>query len=104
MAEVSDGGPDGVHGEGETVEAAVTFSAVVNVGTGEGTQTLGLIADGTLGAIRVAAGGLKLNGGAIAGAADGMPAVLSFGDTPGVTGGRSQTRRTGASTRATRWR
>ncbi|MCY4119879.1 MAG: SwmB domain-containing protein [Acidobacteria bacterium] len=43
-------------------------------------------ADGSLRAARVAASGLKLNGGAIAGAADGTPALLAFGSTPGVTG------------------
>ena len=43
-------------------------------------------ADGSLRAVRVAASGLRLNGGAIAGAADGTPALLAFGSAPGVTG------------------
>ena len=43
-------------------------------------------ADGSLGAVRVAASGLKLNGGAIVDSAHGTPAVLAFGEAPGVTG------------------
>ena len=112
----SDAGTDGAYTEGETVEAAVTFSAPVTVGTEDGTPTLALIAvtgsgegsirrapyasgsgtarlafawtvtkaDGSLSAVRVAASGLKLGGGTIAGA-DGTPAALGFGAAPGVT-------------------
>ena len=106
----SDAGTDGAYTEGETVEAAVTFSAPVTVGTADGTPTLALIADGTirrapyvsgsgtarlafsyrvtkadgsLSAVRVAASGLKPGGGTIAGA-DGTPALLGFGAAPGV--------------------
>ena len=105
-------GADGAWGEGETVEAAVTFERAVAVDAEGGTPTLALIvdgtirraayaggdgterlafayrvakADGTLRAVRVAASGLKLNGGSIVDAADGTPAVLGFGEAPGVT-------------------
>ena len=107
----SEAGADGVYTEGETVEAAVTFSEPVTVGTAGGTPTLALIADGTIlrapyasgsgtawlvfshavteadgssSAVRVAASGLKLAGGTIAGA-NGTAAVLAFGEAPGVT-------------------
>ena len=43
-------------------------------------------ADGRFSAVRAAASGLKTGGGAIAGAADGTPALLAFGTAPGVTG------------------
>ena len=113
VAVASEAGADGAYTEGERIEAAVTFSAPVRVATDDGTPTLALIVDGTirraayvsgsgtaslvfaypvseadgaLRAVRVAASGLKLNGGAIAGAADGTPALLAFGDAPGVTG------------------
>ena len=87
----------GRHAEGETVEAAVTFDAPVTVGTADGAPTLALIANGGIrraayvsgsgtarlafayraveadgsldAAVRVAASGLKLNGGAIVAAA-----------------------------------
>ena len=91
----SEPGPDGVWSEGETVEAAVTFSGAVTVETASGTPTLALIvdeaagdrtirrasyasgsgtarlvfayrvveADGSLAAVRVAASGLRLDGG-----------------------------------------
>ena len=108
----SDAGEDGVYTEGETVEAAVTFTSAVRVETGAGVPTLALIADGAmrraayasgtgtarlafayrvsevdgaLGAVRVAASGLKLDGGAIVGR-EGTPALLGFGAAPGVTG------------------
>ena len=109
----SDAGADGAYTEGETVEAAVTFDAPVDVDTEGGVPTLALIAndgirraayvsgsgmarlvfayrvvaaDGSLGAsVRAAASGLKLNGGAIAAAAGGTAASLAFGETPGVT-------------------
>ena len=107
-----DAGPDGVWTEGETVEASVTFSSAVRVDGSGGTPSLALIADGMvrraawvsgsgtarltfayravesdgdLSEVRVAAGGLKLNGGAIAGLG-GRPAALGFGAAPGVTG------------------
>ena len=109
---VSDPGADGAYARGETVEAAVTFDRAVAVDTEGGTPTLALVADGTirragfvsgsgterlvfayraveadgtLRAVRVAASGLKPGGGAIAGAADGTPAQLGFGEAPGVT-------------------
>ncbi len=110
----SDAGADGAYTEGETVEAAVTFDAPVDVDTEGGVPTLALIAndgirraayvsgsgtarlvfayravaaDGSLGAsVRAAASGLKLNGGAIAAAAGGTAASLAFGEAPGVTG------------------
>ena len=112
VAVVSDPGPDGAYTEGETVRTAVTFSVPVRVDTSAGTPTLALIADGrvlraayasgsgtarlvfgyrvqeedgSLGAVRVAASGLKRNGGTIAGE-DGTPAALGFGEAPGVTG------------------
>ena len=113
VAVVSDAGADGAYTEGETVEAVVRFSAPVTVGTGDGTPALALIADGTIrrasyvsgsdterlvfayrvgeaegrfsAPVRVAASGLKRNGGAIVDAADGMPAELAFGAAPGVT-------------------
>ena len=109
---VTDAGPDGVYGEGETVEAAVTFDAPVTVVTADGTPTLALIANGGIrraayvsgsgterlafayrvveadgpvrAPVRVAASGLKLNGGSI-GSAAGKPASLGFGEAPGVT-------------------
>ena len=108
----SDPGPDGVYTEGETVEAAVMFDAPVMVDTSGGTPTLALIADGTilravyvsgsgtarlafayrvseadgsLGAVRVAASGLRLNGGTISDEG-GAAAALGFGAAPGVTG------------------
>ena len=112
-AVVSDAGADNAYSEGETVEAAVTFDAPVRVETGDGTPTLALIAnggirraayvsgsgtarlvfayraveaDGSLGAaVRVAASGLKLNGGAIVAVAGGAAASLDFGEAPGVT-------------------
>ena len=108
----SDAGTDGAWTEGETVEAAVTFDAPVTVGTADGTPTLALIANGGIrraayvsgsgtdrlafayrvveadgpvrAPVRVAASGLKLNGGSIASAA-GKPASLGFGEAPGVT-------------------
>ena len=97
----------------KTVEATVTFSAPVKVEQTAGTPTLALIADGTIrhadyasgsdtaqlvfayqavetagspDTVRVAAAGLRLNGGAIVAAADGTPALLGFGSAPGVTG------------------
>ena len=108
---MQDAGPDGVWTEGETVTAMVVFTSSVRVELEGGTPTLALIAggsvrrvpyaggtgagllfryrvseaDGTLRAIRVAASGLKLNGGAIVSAADGTPALLGFGEAPGVT-------------------
>ena len=110
----SDAGADGAYTEGETVEAAVTFDAPVDVDTEGGVPTLALIAndgirraayvsgsgtarlvfayravaaDESLGAsVRAAASGLKLNGGAIAAAAGGTAASLAFGEAPGVTG------------------
>ena len=111
VAVTSDAGPDGVYTEGETVEAAVTFSAPVTVGTDGGTPTLALIADGrilrapwasgsgtarlvfawtvteaegSVSAVRVAASGLKLDGGTVAGAND-TAALLGFGAAPAVT-------------------
>ncbi len=109
---VTDAGPDGVYGEGETVEAAVTFDAPVTVGTADGTPTLALIANGGIrraayvsgtgterlafayrvveadgpvrAPVRVASSGLKLTGGSI-GSAAGKPASLGFGEAPGVT-------------------
>ena len=109
---VTDAGADGAYAVGGTVEAAVTFDAPVSVGTEGGTPTLALIAnggtrlasyasgagtetltfawrvgeaDGSVAApVRVAASGLKLNGGSIASAA-GKPASLGFGEAPGVT-------------------
>ena len=109
---VTDAGADGAYAAGGTVEAAVTFDAPVTVGTEDGTPTLALIAnggirlasyasgagtetltfawrvgeaDGSVAApVRVAASGLKLNGGSIASAA-GKPASLGFGEAPGVT-------------------
>ena len=110
------------------VEAAVTFSAPVKVERTGGTPTLALIADGTIrragyasglghcaavfayravetvdnpDAVRVAAAGLRLNGGSIVAAADGTPALLGFGSAPGVTGLRLQTSRMGAGRRVT---
>ncbi len=107
----SDSGPDGVWGEGETIEAALTFSSAVTVGTADGTPTLALIADGIIrrasyasgsgterlvfayqvsaadgeiAAVRPAASGLRLNGGAIVDEV-GTAAALAFGDAPGVT-------------------
>ena len=112
----SEAGADGVYTEGETVEAGVTFSEPVTVGTDGGTPTLALIADtragvgrilrapwasgsgtarlvfawtvteaeGSVSAVRVAASGLKLDGGTVAGA-NGMAAVLGFGAAPEVT-------------------
>ena len=107
---ISETGPDGVYGQGETVEAAVTFSAPVTVGTGGGAPTLALIADGRVvsaayasgsdterlvfawrvseadgapSAVRAAASGLRLNGGTIGDQA-GTAAELGFGDAPGV--------------------
>ena len=109
---VTDAGADGAYAVGGTVEAAVTFDAPVTVGTEGGAPTLALIAnggirlasyasgagtarllfawrvgeaDGSVAApVRVAASGLKLNGGSIASAA-GKPASLGFGEAPGVT-------------------
>ncbi len=109
---VTDAGADGAYAAGGTVEAEVTFDAPVTVGTEDGTPTLALIAnggtrlasyasgagtetltfawrvgeaDGSVAApVRVAASGLKLNGGSIASAA-GKPAALGFGEAPGVT-------------------
>ena len=109
---VTDAGADGAYTEGETVEAAVTFDAPVTVGTADGTPTLALIANGGIrraayvsgsgtgrlafayrvveadgpvrAPVRVAASGLRLNGGSIASAA-GKPASLGFGEAPGVT-------------------
>ena len=109
---VTDAGGDGAYAVGGTVEAAVTFDAPVTVGTEGGAPTLALIAnggtrlasyasgagtetltfawrvgeaDGSVAApVRVAASGLKLNGGSIASAA-GKPASLGFGEAPGVT-------------------
>ena len=109
---VTDAGADGAYTEGETVEAAVTFDAPVTVGTEDGAPTLALIANGGIrlaayasgsgterlvfawrvgeadgpvaAPVRVAASGLKLNGGTIASAA-GKPAALGFGEAPGVT-------------------
>ncbi len=96
----------------KTVEATVTFSAPVKVEQTAGTPTLALIAGGTIrradyasgsdttqlvfayqavetagspDTVRVAAAGLRLNGGAIVAAADGTPALLGFGSAPGVT-------------------
>ncbi len=109
---VSEPGADGAYTRGETVEAAVTFDRAVAVDAEGGTPALALVADGTirragfvsgsgterlvfayravetdgtLRAVRVAASGLKLNGGSIADAADGTPAQLGFGEAPGVT-------------------
>ena len=97
----------------KTIEAAVKFSAPVKIEQTAGAPTLALIAGGTVrraayasgsgtarlvfayapGAtdgspetVRVAASGLRLNGGAIMAAADGTPALLGFGEAPGVTG------------------
>ena len=109
----SDAGADGAYTEGEAVEAEVTFDAAVEVDTTDGTPTLALIAnggirraayvsgsgtatlafayraveaDGSLAApARVAASGLKLNGGAIVAAGGGAAASLAFGEAPGVT-------------------
>ena len=109
---VTDAGADGAYTEGETVEAAVTFDAPVTVETADGAPTLALIANGGIrlaayasgsgterlvfawrvgeadgpvaAPVRVAASGLKLNGGTIASAA-GKPAALGFGEAPGVT-------------------
>ena len=111
---VSDAGEDEVYTEGETIEAAVLFTSAVRVEREEGVPTLALImngtirrashapdavrpglvfryavseADGAVSAVRVAASGLKLDGGAIVAATeDGTPALLGFGATPGVTG------------------
>ena len=110
---VSEARADDKYTDGETVEAAVSFDAPVRVETAGGAPTLALIAnggirraayvsgsgtarlvfayrvaeaDGGLGAaVRVAASGLRLNGGAIVAAAGGAPASLGFGDAPGVT-------------------
>ena len=109
---VSEAGSDGVYTERETIQAAVTFDAPVTVDTSDGTPTLALIvggtirqasyasgsgtarlvfayrvteADGSLGAVRVAASGLGLNGGTITDE-DGTAAALAFGSAPGVTG------------------
>ena len=109
---VTDAGADGAWAAGATVEAEVTFDAPVTVGTEDGTPTLALIANGGIrlasyasgtgtetltfawrvgeadgpvaAPVRVAASGLKLNGGSIASAA-GRPASLGFGEAPGVT-------------------
>ena len=109
----SDAGADGAYTEGETIEAAVTFDAAVDVDTAGGVPTLALIAndgirraahvsgsgtarlvfayrvvaaDGRVrAAVRAAASGLKLDGGAIAAAAGGTAALLAFGEAPGVT-------------------
>ena len=109
---VTDAGADGAYAVGGTVEAAVTFDAPVTVGTEDGAPTLALIANGGIrraayvsgsgterllfayriveadgpvaAPVRVAASGLKLNGGTIASAA-GRPAALGFGEAPGVT-------------------
>ena len=108
VAVVSEPGPDGVWTEGETVEAEVRFTGAVTV---DGAPTLALIAgdgirragyargsgeaaltfawavtaaDGALAEVRVAAGGLALDGGAIRGA-NGADAALAFGEAPGVT-------------------
>ena len=109
---VTGAGSDGAYAVGETVEAAVTFDAPVTVGTADGAPTLALIANGGIrraayasgsgterlvfawrvgeadgpvaAPVRVAASGLKLNGGTIASAA-GKPAALGFGEAPGVT-------------------
>ena len=109
---VTDAGSDGAFAVGATVEAEVTFDAPVTVGTEDGTPTLALIANGGIrlasyasgtgtetltfawrvgeadgpvaAPVRVAASGLKLNGGTIASAA-GRPASLGFGEAPGVT-------------------
>ena len=109
---VTDAGSDGAYAAGGTVEAEVRFDAPVTVGTEDGTPTLALIANGGIrlasyasgsgtetltfawrvgeadgpvaAPVRVAASGLKLNGGTIASAA-GRPASLGFGEAPGVT-------------------
>ena len=111
---VSDAGEDEVYTEGETIEAVVLFTSAVRVEREEGVPTLALImngtirrashapdvvrpglvfryavseADGAVSAVRVAASGLKLDGGAIVAATeDGTPALLGFGAAPGVTG------------------
>ena len=107
----SEPGADGAYTEGETIEAAVTFSSEVTVDASGGTPTLALIADGSirrapyasgsgtarlvfawrvaegegaLSAVRVAASGLKLNGGTIVDES-GTSALLGFGEAPGVT-------------------
>ena len=113
VALVSDPGADRVYGIGETVEAEVTFDAPVRVETEGGAPTLALIAnggilqaayvsgsgterlafayrvaeaDGNLATpVRVAASGLKPNGGAIVAVAGGADAALGFGVAPGVT-------------------
>ena len=113
VAVVSDAGDDATYAEGETVEAAVTFDAPVRVETEGGAPTLALIANGGIrraayvsgtgtarlafayrvteadgrvqAPVRVAASGLKRNGGAIVAAAGGAPASLGFGAAPGVT-------------------
>ena len=96
----------------KTVRAEVRFSAPVKVESTVGAPTLALITDGTIrrasyesgsdtarivfayrmgetdgrpDAVRVAASGLKLNGGAIVAAAGGTPALLGFGSAPSVT-------------------
>ena len=94
---VTDAGSDGAFAVGATVEAEVTFDAPVTVGTEDGAPTLALIANGGIrlasyasgtgtetltfawrvgeadgpvaAPVRVAASGLKLNGGTIASAA-----------------------------------
>ncbi len=107
----SEPGADGAYTEGETIEAAVTFSSAVTVDASGGTPTLALIADGSIRragyasgagtarlvfsyrvteadasvvAVRVAASGLKLNGGTIVDES-GTSALLGFGEAPGVT-------------------
>ena len=128
---VTDAGSDGAFAVGATVEAEVTFDAPVTVGTEDGAPTLALIANGGIrlasyasgsgtetltfawrvgeadgpvaAPVRVAASGLKLNGGTIASAA-GRPASLGFGEAPGVTAVSVSDRTTGAGRRATRSR
>ena len=85
----TDGGTPALALIAETGDGAATVRRAAYA-AGSGTARLVFAyrvseADGSLRAARVAASGLKLNGGSVAGA-DGAAALLAFGAAPGVTG------------------